>query len=262
VPELSDAVLSPDSQLLATSSYDGTIQIWDINTSNLLETFIDLGRLHTVSWSPDGRQLAYSETNTEVNFIDVASVLSSLAETTPADSQIEYNLRNLLSAPNCSSSCWLGIQPNITTEAEVEAILSVQGIDYERQPLGRDGTRVFFYAILGGYHHLLVPENTLVVYTNSNNVTSINMSLQAVEINEIISEYGNPDQILEDGTSVRMIYQDESLVFGIISSDFNHAFNVYISSSEIIDTAYRYSWDDFEPCSDDNQLCAISNTRP
>jgi WD40 repeat protein len=148
VPELSDVVWSPDSQILATSSYDGMIRIWDVNTGNLVQTVTNSGRLLNVAWSPDGRQLAYRDRDSQLEIIDIEDFLNPMPEATlTVQSQNEHNLRDLLSYPSCSSSCWLGISV-LDTETEMLNIFDAEGIQYEKNTLGSGGTG-FSYSITG-----------------------------------------------------------------------------------------------------------------
>jgi WD40 repeat protein len=50
---------SPDKQLLATSSRDGTVRLFDVNTGKELHRFAEDGRVRMVRFSPDGKTLAY-----------------------------------------------------------------------------------------------------------------------------------------------------------------------------------------------------------
>jgi dipeptidyl aminopeptidase/acylaminoacyl peptidase len=59
VPELSDVRLSPDGQKLATTSLNGIIQIWDINTGYQVDSFIISAPIYAVGWSPENTELAY-----------------------------------------------------------------------------------------------------------------------------------------------------------------------------------------------------------
>jgi WD40 repeat protein len=56
---LTDARLSPDGQKLATTSLDGIIQIWDINTGYQVDSFIISAPIYAVGWSPENTELAY-----------------------------------------------------------------------------------------------------------------------------------------------------------------------------------------------------------
>lgn len=173
--------------------------------------------------------------------------------------QAQSNLMSLTSDISCNSSCWLGIEPGITTEVQVEAILNSNSITYEKHPLGAEGSTSFFYDVTGGYSHPLIMGDSALVNTNQGVVTSIDMLLQTVEITDMISEFGNPTHILHYVTANIMAYDTENLVFIVIETDKNHVFKLSIMSDEILNLVYLNDpfWDDLETCTDTNQLCDV-----
>ncbi|MDQ3256561.1 MAG: hypothetical protein M3R15_22175 [Acidobacteriota bacterium] len=65
---------SPDSKLLASSSYDRLIKIWDIANGVELKTLKDhIDAVYPVAFSPDGKWLASGSADRSVKFWDVAS---------------------------------------------------------------------------------------------------------------------------------------------------------------------------------------------
>ena len=65
---------SPDGSLLATTSEDSTVAIWDPNTGRLLRSLTgDTGEVHTVSFSADGKLLASGGEDKTVRLWNVAS---------------------------------------------------------------------------------------------------------------------------------------------------------------------------------------------
>ncbi len=57
--EVNTVVWSPDGEQIASVSYDGTMQIWDVATGNILFTYSGhASYLHAVTWLPDGRHIA------------------------------------------------------------------------------------------------------------------------------------------------------------------------------------------------------------
>ena len=55
---------------------------------------------------------------------------------------------------------------------------------------------------------------------------------------DVIAEFGNPTRLVDNGRTVSMAYRDEGLVFKVASTDYDHVYSVYISSSGLIDEAY------------------------
>jgi WD40 repeat protein/transcriptional regulator with XRE-family HTH domain len=60
---VSDLILSPDDTMLASSSDDGTVKIWNISTGQLLEVLKASQRVWSVRFSSDGSVLAYGDDN-------------------------------------------------------------------------------------------------------------------------------------------------------------------------------------------------------
>lgn len=50
-------LFSPDGSLIATSSWDGIVQVWDVNKSELLTAITGSKGGYLLGWSPDGKQL-------------------------------------------------------------------------------------------------------------------------------------------------------------------------------------------------------------
>lgn len=65
---------SPDGRLLATSSWDRTVKIWDLQDGNLFKTLVGTkGQNWSGSWSPDGKLIAVGSGDKTVRVWDVLS---------------------------------------------------------------------------------------------------------------------------------------------------------------------------------------------
>ena len=57
--EVSSLAWSPDGRRIASGSYDGTVQVWEVTTGKLLLTYRGHPtQVRKVRWSPDGRRIA------------------------------------------------------------------------------------------------------------------------------------------------------------------------------------------------------------
>jgi WD40 repeat protein len=74
---------APDGKMVATSSYDKTVKIWDLATGNAIATLVGHpGEVHAVAFSPDGRMLASVSNGNEgtVRLWDVAKAVERKPE--------------------------------------------------------------------------------------------------------------------------------------------------------------------------------------
>jgi hypothetical protein len=194
---------------------------------------------------------------TEMNKFKYALSLLILLQIT-ITAHMQSDFADLVTYPDCVSSCWLGIEPGITTEIQLEDIFSLHTLVYEKYPLGPDGSTAYFYAITGGYNHPFLRES-IIIYANEGIVPAIAMLFQFVEINDVIAEFGYPTHVLHDGTSYALIYSTQNLVFGVIETDKNYVFKLQIMDGETLSNAYLDGifWDELETCTETSQLCEV-----
>lgn len=80
--EIRRVILSPNGEKLATGDNDGLVQVWDVETSQLLLNFPGhTGRIDALAFSPDGQLLASTGQDGTVKVWDVEGALNSNTQT-------------------------------------------------------------------------------------------------------------------------------------------------------------------------------------
>ncbi len=120
---------SPDGTRLASASNDGTVRIWNVANGTVLATFQKgNGLTLSTAWSPDGTKLAYGGNDGTLQIVSVDDVLS--ATPAPTTTPTAQDLISVLKPAGCTTTCFIGIQPCVTTQSEVKAIFASRGVQY------------------------------------------------------------------------------------------------------------------------------------
>ncbi|MGB8344447.1 MAG: WD40 repeat domain-containing protein [Ktedonobacteraceae bacterium] len=75
-----DIAWSPDGMMIASGSYDQTVQVWSPTTGETLAVREGAGWLGTVTWSPDGTRLASTLESDEGNRVEIWEVQTGKRE--------------------------------------------------------------------------------------------------------------------------------------------------------------------------------------
>ena len=97
-----DVTFSPDGQMLASVSSDGTAKVWDWRTGNILKVLDFPGQVASVRFSPDGQVLAVGGVDEPQNQIQNAAIWTfSVGSWNPLSTLSEYwNITTLTYSPD------------------------------------------------------------------------------------------------------------------------------------------------------------------
>lgn len=98
----------------------------------------------------------------------------------------QQSLRDMLSGDNCSASCYLGIIPSVTTQAELEQILDQNNIQVVQSPIGPSG-KLLVYAFVIDDPNGFIKNNGDGVYIDvtANRVDQITLLLTNVTVQDV-----------------------------------------------------------------------------
>jgi hypothetical protein len=181
--------------------------------------------------TPQSVQLVIMRTQTSVEyymgFIDLQpcteplllcsiEIPSYAPESTPELTSVsQLTLRDALLDENCASSCFMGIQPEITSESELEIILDDAGIQYIASTLGLEGNYFTYQFNPNSPVPSIVNDaKSAAVLTANNRVTMILLSLHNTSVADILEEFDVPEIVNQDG-SCNLVYPSLGLTFSI-----------------------------------------------
>ncbi len=216
--------VSPDRNLIAyLDGNDNQIRVIDAANGTELAVY-DTGQTFTL-----GEGFAWSPTS-NLAFLTSTSAIPTVVTpptATPTNTPIP-TLRQTFNAPTCIVSCWEGIQPNVTTQAELEALLHARGINYLANPVTDFETEYVWIPSSGMpyidtrnnlYRVGVIVVDEIVVEI----ILPVNIALQ-----QIVQEYGAPtianESIDRDGSrNTYLVYPASGLYF-IVNSAFGLEF--------------------------------------
>lgn len=169
----------------------------------------------------------------------------------------QATIHDLLSGDACQLSCFLGIQPGITAQSELEQILNAAGITFSVDTLGLEGDS-FIYSFKPTHPIPFVKFDVWALVAN-NTINQVAIDLEGVTVNDVLAQYGAPEKILDDGGSYDLVYPDQGLLFNIPPEDNTRISSVMIRTEAGIRYIFVDSINvvDLQPCETPTNLCQI-----
>jgi len=174
-------------------------------------------------------------------------------------------LLELLSAPSCSIACFLGIEPGMTTQVDLESILSGLNIQYDVSPIGLEGN-TFDYSFNPHNNWPYVGNNqrSIGILVGDGIVFQMIVPLADVPIDTILDQYGPPDGIVGPSENRLLLYASYGLAFFVSRTDSTVVTSAWFSTQDGIVYAFvdNPNYPDVQPCTQPANLCAIETSTP
>jgi hypothetical protein len=150
--------------------------------------------------------------------IGVVFSLTLLASSRQSTSSVlsTPTVKQLLTSPNCQDLCWMGIEPEVTTQTEVQKIFAEAAVEYTviREDFTNEEANAIYW---------LQPQDTWIWQQNSTNlerisvrffdgiVSQVKLPLE-IPLTEFVSAFGAPNRVdYWNGGGLNLIYFDLSL---------------------------------------------------
>lgn len=183
------------------------------------------------------------------------SIRSAHAQTT---------LRDVFSAPDCDSACFLGIEPELTSQTQLEAILKDSNIHYDIYPIGFEAGSVSYDFLPPPMDFIdSTDPDGVGVLVASGIVYQMFLPLADVPVDAVLEAYGAPARIISD-TSMVLVYPSEGIAFDVSLTDSTVVKYAWISSAEGIESMFMEPtlYPDIRPCTELANLCSIAIAAP
>jgi hypothetical protein len=247
---------SPDDAYIAAAN--GTVRIWNSQSGELIETLP--GNSMSVDFSPDGNKLVYAAETDAIQIIPASHVQTATPTPSPTTQAAAQTLRDLLSDPTCRRTCFMGIEPDVTTQTELENLLNQHQLEFTQTAIA-DG-HLIIYTTNPPSKPFLSEGKPVYIDVTADHVDLITLFLQDVTGEQITSAFGAPDAITGGpGVGNQMLYVDEGLIY-LFATDSYMSGLVFITPPGR--TAIRMSayLENSQPCIGTANLCAIGTATP
>ena len=227
----------------------------------------------SLAWDTDGERLAYWPDDSPTLQI------AQFPATTPSDrarrlrgGDTPADLRRVFNDPGCETpSCWLGIEPGITTQAEVRRILAEIGVEYTVNPASYPPVG---FGEENGIYNFLPSEDWPYIYTEGHylawihfvdGIAGLTQIPVEISLQQVLAEYGAPEHVMDTGNIALLVYPVERMAFGVPFADSDTVIGVAIGTEKTVRDFFLYEDSMTPPLTDCSALgipCPIPTATP
>lgn len=193
-------------------------------------------------------------------YIIIAMFISSFLFANHVAAQ-QQSLRDMLSGNNCPASCYLGIIPGVTTQAELEQILNQNNVQAVPSPIGPSGQLlVYSFPINDSNGFIRNSGDAVYIDVTANKVDQVTILLTNITVQDVLSLYGAPDAVTGK-TGNLIIYKSQGLVFATAAENPNLIVAAFLQEA-IEGRSILSNFLDTEGCSTSSVSCSIPTATP
>lgn len=165
----------------------------------------------------------------------------------------QTDLPSILSGVGCEISCFLGIEPGVTTRSELENILSQLDIDYEFQTIGKRGLISSYILDLNAISpYILNGTASAGILLAGDTVEQIDISLINVSVSNVVAWFGAPMVVGHTGRNI-LVYPTKGLVFFVSDVEADLVDLVYLRTQLSVEESFA----DAAACIDQPTVCGV-----
>src|SRR5690606_27290489 len=175
----------------------------------------------------------------------------------------QTTLRDVLSSEGCGIACYMGIEPGITTQSELEKELDELNIDYDLSVIGSAGLITTYSFYPDSLSPFIMDGSAVSVTLGGDQVEEIFLRLSDVAVVDILEWYGAPAKItgVWENENYNLVYPDDGLVFSISQDNPSVIeFVLLRTRSGVVGTFMDRS--ELRACTEPASLCNISTATP
>ncbi len=184
----------------------------------------------------------------------------ALPTATPTSSE-SVTLRDVLSDEGCQQACFMGIEPGVTTQAELEIILDELNITYQISPIGLSGHASVYSFRLNDVPPFIRNDYDVGIGVGDGMVDQIVIPLQDSPTETILSLYGAPTRIADAG-SITLAYPTSGIAFAVSRNNNSEVAFASILDEEGITNIFIESYPIMPPCTEPAEICRIATATP